>query len=191
VKLRQFGTQFIRNTGETLRVGEDRPDLAFHEGWYLFMANTDEGVATMRENHQVHLACGADRVLWTQDEFRAAFPHIRCDDILLASYGRSGEGWFNNTGLMNAFRAKARALGADYVVDEVVGIGRSGPRVTSVSLKSGRTIETGVVVNASGPRANVTANMAGLHIPVEPRKRMEEMNTSETPGLDVLQWERW
>jgi glycine/D-amino acid oxidase-like deaminating enzyme len=171
VRIGQFGTQFIRDFGETMQVGGDKPDLGFHEGGYLFLANTQEQVGTLKENHETQIACGADVVLWTREDLAEAFPHLVTNDILLASYGRSGEGWFNNTGLMNGFRAKARSLGADYLVDEVVAIGREGNRVTSVTLKSGRTIAAGTVVNASGPRAALTARMAGLDIPVEPRKR--------------------
>ncbi len=72
---------------------------------------------------------------------------------------------------MNGFRAKARAQGAHVITDEVTGITRSGNRVTAVTLKSGATIQTGTLVNASGPRAALTARMAGLDVPVEPRKR--------------------
>lgn len=171
VKISQFGTQFIRNFADTMRVGGDRPDLGFHEGGYLFLARTPEQMQTLRENHVVQRECGADVVLWNRDELVEAFPHLRTDDIKLASYGRSGEGWFNNTGLMYGFKAKARELGADYVTDEAVAIERDGNRVTSVILKSGQKIEAGTMVNASGPRAALTARMAGLDIPVEPRKR--------------------
>ena len=38
-------------------------------------------------------------------------------------------------------------------------------------LATGEIIAAGTVVNASGPRASVTAAMAGLEIPVEPRRR--------------------
>ncbi len=171
VKISQYGSEVIRNFGEMMEVNGDKPDLNFHSGGYLFLANTAAQVQTLRENHEVQKACGADVVLWDRDELADAFPHLRVDDILLASYGRSGEGWFNNTGLMYGFRNKARALGADYVTDEVVAIGRDGARATSVTLKSGAVIEAGHVVNASGPRAALTARMAGLDIPVEPRKR--------------------
>jgi glycine/D-amino acid oxidase-like deaminating enzyme len=171
VQIGRFGSAFIRDFAETMQVGDDRPDLGFHEGGYLFLANTEAQEQTLRENHAVQRACGADVVLWDRVELARAFPHLRTGDIRLASYGRSGEGWFSNTGLMHGFRNKARALGATYLTDEVVGIGRSGSRVTSVTLKSGRTIAAGTIVNASGPRAALTARMAGLDIPVEPRKR--------------------
>lgn len=171
VMVSQFGSAFIRTFAETMQVGDDKPDLNFHPGGYLFLANTAEQEKTLRENHAVQIACGADVVLWDRDELARAFPHLRVEDIRLASYGRSGEGWFNNTGLMYGFKAKARAQGAEYVADEVVAIGRAGDRVTSVTLKSGATVKAGTVVNASGPRAALTARMAGLDVPVEPRKR--------------------
>lgn len=172
VKISQFGSAFIQGFGAVMQVaGEPKPDLNFHPGGYLFLANTAEQETTLRENHAVQRACGADTVLWGQEELSRAFPHLKVDDIRLASYGRSGEGWFSNTGLMNGFRAKARAQGAEYVVDEVTAIARSGDRVTGVTLKSGVTIRAGTVINASGPRAALTARMAGLDVPVEPRKR--------------------
>ena len=172
VKISQFGSVFIRDFASTMQVpGEVAPDLNFHPGGYLFLANTAEGEQTLRENHAVQRACGADVVLWGQEELARAFPHLVVDDIRLASYGQSGEGWFSNTGLMNGFRAKARAQGADVTTDEVVAIGRDGARVTSVTLRSGAVVQAGTVVNASGPRAALTARMAGLDVPVEPRKR--------------------
>lgn len=171
VQISQYGVQVIRDFPDMMQVGSDRPSLNFHPGGYLFLAATAAQAQILRENHQVQRDCGADVVLWTRDELADAFPHLRVDDIALASYGRADEGWFDNTGMMNGFRAKARAQGAEVIRDEVVAIGRDGARVTSVTLKSGRMVAAGHVVNASGPRAALTARMAGLDIPVEPRKR--------------------
>lgn len=172
VKISQFGSAFIRDFARTMQVaGEAAPDLNFRKGGYLFLAGTPEQEQTLRENHAVQRACGADVVLWNAEELAQAFPHLNVADVRLASYGQSGEGWFSNTGLMNGFRAKARAMGVDYVTDEAVAITRTGARVASVTLKSGAVVGAGTVVNASGPRAALTARMAGLDVPVEPRKR--------------------
>ncbi|MBI1495064.1 NAD(P)/FAD-dependent oxidoreductase [Halocynthiibacter styelae] len=171
VQIGQFGTQFIRDFADVMEVDGEKPDLGFHEGGYLFLASGDEQAQILRENHEVQKSLGADVVLWGPDQIKAAFPHLSVDDLQLASYGQSGEGWFSNTGLMNGFRKKARAQGADYLVDEVVEIARVEDRVTGVVLASGQVISCGALVNASGPRAAKTAAMAGLNVPVEPRKR--------------------
>ena len=171
VKIGLFGVAFIKAFAETMEVDGDRPDLGFQEGGYLFLAKSPEQAATLRGNHVVQTANGADIVLWDPAELGAAFPHLRTGDLALASYGRANEGWFSNTGLMDGCRNKARALGAEVIADEVVAIGRTGNAVTTVTLKSGATVKAGTVVNASGARASLTARMAGLAVPVEPRKR--------------------
>ncbi|MEZ5479743.1 MAG: FAD-binding oxidoreductase [Thiolinea sp.] len=157
---------------EWMAVGEERPPRwIFIPVVTCFGQSARNEAATLRENHQVQVACGADVVLWNRAELAAAFPHLRVDDLELASYGRSDEGWFNNTGLMNGFRARARALGCEFVSDEVVAIGHGSHQLHEVQLQSGPRIRTGTLVNAAGPRAALTARMAGLAIPVEPRKR--------------------
>jgi len=172
VQISQYGSEVIRNFGEMMQVEEEeKPDLHFHPGGYLFLANTQKQAQILRDNHAVQRACGADVLLWQQNELAAAFPHLVVDDIVLASYGQSGEGWFNNTGLMQGFKNKARSLGADFVHAEVIGIERQGRRVQAVQLQSGQRIATGHIVNAAGPRAAQVARMAGLDIPVEARKR--------------------
>ena len=60
-----------------------------------------------------------------------------------------------------------------YIQNEIVEINRN-PAVDwihSVRLASGEVIGCGQVVKVSGPRAEKTAAMAGIDIPVEPRKR--------------------
>ena len=171
VRIGQFGTEFLRDFSEIMAVGSEQPCLDFCEGGYLFLATTDNQVQILRQSHAMQRALGVDVVLWTADELQEAFPHLRTKDLQLASYGRSGEGWFSNTGLMNGFRTKAGELGASYQVGDVVDISRAGDRVVGVTLASGRTIPCGWVVNASGSRASLTAAMAGLSVPVEPRKR--------------------
>lgn len=171
VAISQYGAEVIRDFATRMACGDDRPDLNFHEGGYLYLAATPEQERTLRENHAVQRACGADVVLWSPEELARAFPHLNTGDIRLGSYGQSGEGWFDNTGLMNGFRNRARAQGVDYIRDEVTGLARAGNRITHVTLASGRRVSCGTLVNAAGPRAAQVARMAGLHIPVEPRKR--------------------
>lgn len=172
VRISQYGGEVIRDFARRMAVeGAPPPDLNFHPGGYLFLAASEAQEEVLRANHAVQRACGADVVLWSAEELAEAFPHLNVEDIRLASYGRSGEGWFSNTGLLHGFRDRARAQGAEFVKDEVVEIAREGARVTGVTLASGALLGAGTIVNASGPRAALTARMAGLDLPVEPRKR--------------------
>lgn len=171
VRISQFGSQFIREFAEVMQVDELKPDLSFRENGYLFLAGTEKQEQVLRINHEVQCSSGADIELLSPSDLNCAFPHLNVDDIRLASFGRSGEGWFSNTGLMNGFRRKARQLGADYIIGRVSGLRRKSDRITSVTLTNGERIECAFVVNATGTRGAEVAAMADLELPVEPRKR--------------------
>ena len=51
------------------------------------------------------------------------------------------------------------------------GVDRTGSSIDGVRLADGRRIATELVVNAAGTRAGEVAAMAGLELPVHPRKR--------------------
>jgi sarcosine oxidase len=56
-------------------------------------------------------------------------------------------------------------------IGEVVGLERDGDRLMGVRLDDGSVISASWVVNAAGPRAASVAEMAGVDLPVRPRKR--------------------
>ncbi len=170
VRMSMFGTGFIRSFREALGGDPEIPEITLEETGYLFLA-TAAGAPVLRENHGMQAACGAATVLMTPDEIAARFPFYNLDGIELGSFNPVGEGWFDGFTMMQWWRRKARENGVEYVVGEVVAMTRKGSRVESVRLAGGATVACGTVVNASGPYGGRTARMAGLHLPVEPRKR--------------------
>lgn len=150
VQIARWSYQFMMELGDRMQVDGQGPAPNFHPGGYLLIAATPEQAETLRLNHDIQRVNGADVVLWSGDEVAQAFPHLNVAHIRLASYGRSGEGWFDNTALMGGFRNKARQLDVDLIRDEVIGITRNGDRITGVTLASGGTIAAGAVVNAAG-----------------------------------------
>ena len=78
---------------------------------------------------------------------------------------------------------KARENGVEYVENEVIEIikNNSEDQVISVKLASGEIITGGKFVNASGPRAALVSKMAGIEIPVEPRKRYSWIFKAKNP----------
>ena len=94
---------------------------------------------------------------------------------------RKTRGWFDSVGLMNGFRRGARSNGAEYVENEVVGLSMNGDKIEGVTLATGETVSCGTLINAAGPRASVIASLAGISIPVEPRKRHSFVFSSDKP----------
>jgi glycine/D-amino acid oxidase-like deaminating enzyme len=117
----------------------------------------------------------------TPEEVARAYPFYNLDGILAANHNTVDEGYFDGAGLFSAFRGDARARGVTYLSDAVAAIERLGDRIAAVRLASGRRVACGWLVNASGPRAARTAAMAGLDLPVEPRKRFTYVFSAQHP----------
>jgi FAD-dependent oxidoreductase domain-containing protein 1 len=100
------------------------------------------------------------------------FPWLSVEGLSAGCWGRTGEGWFDGYGLMQAFRRKAQALGVIYRSAAATGVERTGDRISAVMLDDGTRISCGVVVNAAGAGGPTIARAAGLEIPVHNKKRM-------------------
>lgn len=182
VRISQFAAEFITNLRD--RIGDDRvPDLAIQNYGYLYLADTDSFADVLRENQGVQRAAGAATELLTADEILTRYPFYNMDDIVLGSINRKDEGYWDGGTVFEWWRRSARNRGVDYIQNEVVAITRnaSGSKVDSITLATGEVIACGQVVNATGPRAARTAAMAGVTLPVEPRKRFTWIFSAERP----------
>ena len=171
IRVSLYGIQFLREIGERLRVGDDRPEIGLVEGGYLYLAGPD-GAPILQENNALQKQEGADILLLAPDALKARFPWLSTDGITCGTWGRSGEGWFDGWGLMQAFRKKARSLGVTYVEGQAVGVEKDGARVTAITLADGSRIACGALVNAAGASGGrQLAALAGVSIPVHAKKR--------------------
>jgi sarcosine oxidase len=171
IEISRFGVQLIRSPGRWLSVdGAPPPGADFVEGGYLFLA-TDAGLPTLRANHSVQREHGVNVQLLDPDALRGRFPWLRLDGLAGGSLGLSDEGWFDAHALLQSFVRKARSLGVTYLPGTVIGIDHDQSAIRGVRLADGSRISTELVVDAAGPRAAEVAAMAGLELPVHPRKR--------------------
>ncbi len=171
IEISRFGIELIKHLDDWLGVrGEPAPEIDFVEGGYLFLAS-EAGRSALERNHAVQRAHDVPVALLDPAGLRARFPWLHVDDLAGGSLGLSDEGWFDAYALLRAFRRKALDLGVEYVAGTVTGIERDGDRVTGVRLADGGRIACDWLVNAAGPRAADVAAMAGIELPVRPRKR--------------------
>lgn len=152
--------------------GETQAPVAF--GWreqgYLLLAS-EAGAATLAENVAVQRAYGAATVLLDPVDLGERFSWLGADGVAAGSFGASGEGWLDPALLLQHLKAEARARGVTFVTGEVAAIVCGSGLVTAVALATGERILAGAIVNAAGPQAGAVARLAGVALPVEPRKR--------------------
>lgn len=167
IALSTFGLRVIRNL--KAEFGPDA-DVGFKELGYLILASP-KGLSILEENRRTQLAHGADNLLLKGDDLGARFPWLAIDGLGGGCFGQSGEGWLDPYLLMALFRKSAVAKGAEVIVGEVAAIARAGARITGIGLASGESFGCGALVNAAGAGAGALAAMAGISLPVGPRKR--------------------
>ncbi|MCC5976401.1 MAG: FAD-binding oxidoreductase [Rubellimicrobium sp.] len=170
VRVSQFGVDFIRNFKHWM-ADPEAPEILLHAFGYLYLADTPAFAETLRANAAMQNRLGAATRILTPDQIATEWPFYDLDGIIAGSHNPVDEGYFDGGTIFDWFRRKARAMGAEYIHNEVTGITTANGRVTHITLAGGETIAAGTVINATGPRAAATARMAGLDIPVEPRRR--------------------
>ncbi len=172
IRISQFGAEFIHNFKE-LMADDDAPDIPLQSYGYMYLADNEGFAANLREQQKVQAALGAGTKFMTKEEIAQDYPFYNLDDIIGGNHNLIDEGYFDGGTIFDWWRRKARAQGAEYVHNEVKAITRNAAetQVESVTLATGEVIACGTLINCSGPSAAITAAMAGIALPVEPRKR--------------------
>ncbi|MFK8021736.1 MAG: NAD(P)/FAD-dependent oxidoreductase [Pseudomonadales bacterium] len=183
VRISQFAADFVKNLRGYMGNDERVPELSIQNYGYMYLANNDDFANVLRANQKVQVACGAGTTLLSPEEIRSAYPFYKVDDIVLGSINLVDEGYWDGITVFDWWRKSALEHGAEYIANEVVAMNRdaSDRKIESVVLASGERIFCGQVVNASGPRATRTSRMAGIDLPVEPRKRFTWIFSAEQP----------
>ena len=183
VQISQFTAAYVKDFRSYMGGDPRVPAPRIHSFGYMYLADTAGFAETLRESQKLQAACGAGTKHMSRDEIAAAYPFYNLDDIIAGNHNLIDEGYFDGNTLFDWWKRSAKEQGVEFVTNEVVAMKRNaaGTRVESVILKSGEVVGCGTVVNASGPRAVLTSRMAGIEIPVEPRKRYTFIFEAERP----------
>jgi glycine/D-amino acid oxidase-like deaminating enzyme len=183
VRISQFAAEFVTNLRESMGNDQRVPNIPIQSYGYMYLADNQAFADSLIKNQKVQQACGAGTKIMSADEIKRDYPFYQLNDIILGSHNLVNEGYFDGGTVFDWCKRGAREHGAEYIENEVVAMQLipSGSKVESVALNSGELIQCSMVVNASGPRAVLTARMAGIEIPVEPRKRYSYIFAAEKP----------
>jgi sarcosine oxidase subunit beta len=172
----QFPTETeVRFSLESIRVFERFEDeFGIDPGYrkigYLFCVSDEEDLRGFEERIALQRRLGGDVRVVTPKEAQAIVPALRVDDLVAAIWG-PGDGMAGPAEVTNGFARRARELGATIAEGvDVSAIRLERGRVVGVTTSDG-PIATPIVVNAAGPAARRVARLAGVDVPVHPRRR--------------------
>jgi glycine/D-amino acid oxidase-like deaminating enzyme len=183
IRVSQFGAEFVKNFRKFMGGDTRVPQPVLQSFGYMYLADNAGFAATLKESQQIQASLGAGTKHMMPDEIARDYPFYNLEDIVAANHNLVDEGYFDGNTLFDWWKRSAREHGVEYLTNEFIAMTKSGDgdKVQSVTLASGEVIACCTVVNCSGPRAARTARMAGIHIPVEPRKRYTYIFVAERP----------
>jgi sarcosine oxidase subunit beta len=145
-------------------------DIGYRKIGYLFLVSDAEDLRGFRERMALQRRLGVDVREISPAEAKAIVPALRVDDLVAAVWGPN-DGMAGPAEVTNGFARRARELGvriAEGVGVTAIPVERG--RVTGVVTAEG-AIAAPLVVNAAGPAAASVGRLAGVSLPVQPRRR--------------------
>ena len=171
IALSNYSIPFFVRFDATMAVDGERPAINFRKGGYLFIV-PPAAARVLERNFAIQKANGVHVEWLERKDLKAKFPSMTVDD-LGAGVLSPDDGWLDPYGVLQGLRKKAKALGAEFVNDEVVALDVERRRLRAIRLKSGQSIEAEAVINAAGAWAKEICAMAGWTVPIEPMRRYE------------------
>ena len=183
----QFDTEInIRLSLESLPMLERFKDevgqaIDYRKIGYLFLlTNTDEA-AVFKRNVELQNRLGAQTEWLSGDEIRKRLSMMCLDDVIAGSYNPK-DGLVDPNSVVMGYISAAQRLGCQTISSTpVTGIQLKSGKVIGVNIP-GQFISAPVIVDATGPWVNLTAQMAGFHVPVAPLRR-QWLTTNSLPEL--------
>ncbi len=165
IEFSQRGIAFFKRFEDEMGVPCD-----FHQEGYLFVVTDESTLARFRTNVALQRSLGADVRIIAPDDARALVPSLVVDDAIAAVWGPT-DGYASPNDVVQAYATQARARGVRIIEETpVTGLRVERGRVTAVETPAG-AIAARLVINAAGPWAPLVGRMAGLELPVDPRRR--------------------
>ena len=145
-------------------------DPGYRKIGYLFLISDRADLAEFQERMALQRRLGVDVRLISPEDARVLVPALHVDDLIGAVWGPQ-DGMAGPAEVTAGFARRARELGAriEEGVDVTAVVVEHG-RVTGVRTAQG-DVGTRIVINAAGPTAARVAKLAGVGIPVLPRRR--------------------
>lgn len=181
IKISQFGADFIHNFQSWFGNDPQVPQPVLQNFGYMYLAANDQTATALKTAQQLQAANGAATRHMMASEIAATYPFYHLDDIIAGNHNLVDEGYFDGATIFDWFKRAARENGAEYISNEVVDLAINKSAVSAAQLASGETIHCGMLINATGPRAAQLAAMAGIELPIEPRKRYSYVFEAENP----------
>ena len=159
-------------------------DIGLRKNGYLFLARTDATADHFRENVNLQQDLGAATQLLTPAEAVDHCPRIDPESFVAATYNPD-DGVADPNLAVQGYADAAREAGVDIrTKTAVTDIHRDGNHVVGVDVSAGGSTDrwpVDYIVNAAGAWATQLCDLAGVELPIAPRRRQIAVVEPSTP----------
>ena len=149
-------------------------DVAYRKTGYLFLARSDETAGQFRENLRMQRELGAGTEFLSAEEATEHCPGLDAEPFVAATFN-GDDGVADPNLAVQGYATRARDAGVDIRTDApVMDVLQDGEAVSGVEVEADGEAcrhRADAVVNAAGAWAARPAAMAGIDLPVSPRRR--------------------
>lgn len=184
IAISQYAMEVLEEFPEVMATGEYRPDPQMRKQGNLFLV-AEEGVDEAMAGLETQQNLGCDSVWMAIDEIVERHPALASERLVGGTFGPRDGSVDPNT-VVEGYRRRALADGAQEMVGTVRSIDRSAGRVIGVTLDDGSEIPGDCVVVAAGAWSTEILATAGVEIPVEPVMRTVYVVAGDVPGASEL-----
>ena len=145
-------------------------DAVFDQVGYMFLLSRDEDIEEFKKAYELQRSLGLNVELLKPEDIPQYAPHVRLDDIKLATFCKD-DGLADPSDFLSGYEHAARRLGVEISLEtEVTGIQAEGGRITGIKTNKG-DISTPMVINCAGAWSGLIGSMVGADVRVKPYRR--------------------
>lgn len=169
IQISQHAENVLENFEDEMEVNGVRPNIVYkREGNLVIVDAKAEASARKAYEMQKELGCAIE--WWSPEKIKEVYPLYNMDGVVGGTFGPK-DGHFDAYAVLMGYKAKAKALGAQYMENEVVDLITADKAIQGVKLASGEELLSSTVINCTGAWAAKLCKKAGITIPVDPTKR--------------------
>lgn len=149
---------------------ETDSDAVFEQVGYMFLLSEEKDIEQFKKSHKMQKSLGLKVQMLKPSEIADYAPHVRTDDIKLATFCQD-DGLADPSDFLQGFEKAARKSGVEFNLETAItGIKVSAGQVTAVQTNNGK-IDTPLVINCAGAWSGEIAKMVGADLKVLPYRR--------------------
>ncbi len=149
---------------------ETASEALFDQVGYMFLLEDESDAKQFKKDYELQKSLGLKVELLKPEEIAQYAPHVRTDDIRLATFCQD-DGLGDPHEFLTGYERAARKMGVDFELSaEVTAIHVSGGKITGLETTKG-SISCPLVINCAGPHSKLIGQMVGAKVPVEPIRR--------------------